>query len=306
MKDSKQRTIIPRGFVPLAVLVTLFLTAPARGDSLTVAARSFVHPELRWPMDATLAAAGFTMIAAAELMDTSIRPVPPEGLDPDEIHWSWDRDQIGKLSPQAADASDIASAAAVAYPMAIAFVSQPPGERFSGTLRRSVVYLESFLLATGTSKLIKNSTDRPRPYTYVPEDQRTDAIYDVTKEEAFQSMPSSHASSTFCGAAFAMTDHLLTRPHAAWPERVGVAFAGGFLAGMTSTLRVSAGKHFPTDVLAGGAIGMASGIAVPLAHRYVTPSRERGPSPSGRAWLQAFGGLLAGVGGGIVAAQSID
>ena len=308
MDDSTRKTGVAGHIAPLAFLIMVLASAPATGDSLTVAehARSFVHPKLRWPKDATFVGAGVAMIAGSRLMDVSVRPVPPEGFDPAVLSWSLDRDQVGKLSPQAADASDIASAASVAYPMVIALVSQPSGERFTGTLRRSVIYLESFLLATGTSSLIKNSVDRPRPYTYVPENQRQDPNYDVTKDEAFQSMPSSHASSSFCGAAFAMTDNLLTRPHASWPERVGVAFTGGFLAGMTSVLRVSAGKHFPSDVLAGGAIGMASGITVPLAHHYVTPVGKRGPSPSRGAWTQAVGGLLAGVGGGILAAQAFD
>jgi len=241
----------------------------------------------------------------AQFVDVSVRSVPPEGLDPGDIHWSFDRGQIGKLDTRAIDASDYASAASMAYPMVVAFASQPPGERFSGMLRRSVVYLESYLLATGTCMIIKNSTDRPRPYTYVPADQRPDdPTYDVTVNEAFQSMPSSHASTSFCGAAFAMTDHLLSRPQAGWTERVGISFAGGLLAGMTSTLRVSAGKHFPSDVLVGGAIGFSSGVAVPLAHHYLTPGGRRAPLPSGRSWLEAISGMCAGVGAGILIAEA--
>ena len=226
--------------VLIAVSAQPALSATAAGaDS---AARS-VHPQVLWPKDGWHVGAGFALIGAASLLEVSIRSVPPQGLDPADIRWSFDREQIGRLNSQAIDPSDIASAVSVAYPMVLAFASQPSGERTRGTLRRSVVYLEAYLLATGTSKLIKNATDRPRPYTYVSVAQRPDdATYDVTESEAFESMPSSHASSSFCGAAFAMTDHLITRPHAGWVERVGVAFTGGLLASMTSTLRVRAGR----------------------------------------------------------------
>lgn len=291
----------------LAGLLTVLAPRPATGAATAGPdpARRPVHPELRTAGDASLLGGGIALIAAAELLEVSVRPVPPEGLDPADIRWSFDRDRIGRFDFRAVRASDLASAASVAYPMALVLATQPAGERFRGTLRRSVVYLESFLLATGTSRLIKNSTDRPRPYTYVPSAQRpNDPTYDVTEHEAFQAMPSSHASSSFCGAAFAMTDHLLSRPQAGWPERAGVAFTGGLLASMTSALRVSAGKHFPSDVIAGGAIGMASGVLVPLAHHYATPIGRRAPLPAGRAWLQAAGGLCAGIGAGVLIVEA--
>jgi len=291
----------------LACLIALLSASTATGATPAGADSALrpVHPEVRWGKDGWHVAGGVGLIAAAQLLDVSIRFVPPGGLDPADIPWGFDRDQIGKLNTDALDASDIASATSVAYPMILAFASQPSGERARGTLRRSVVYLEAYLLATGTSKLIKNSADRPRPYTYVSDAERPDlATYDVTESEAFESMPSSHASSSFCGAAFAMTDHLITRPHAGWVERVGVAFTGGLLASMTSTLRVSAGKHFPSDVLAGGAIGMASGVLVPMVHLYATPSGRRAPRPSGRAWLQALGGMSAGVAAGILVVEA--
>jgi membrane-associated phospholipid phosphatase len=256
-------------------------------------------------MDGSLVGGGIALIAGARLLDVNVRAVPPQGLDPADIRWSFDREQIGKLNTRALGASDLASATSVAYPMVVALVSQPSGQRISGTLKRSVIYLESYLLATATATFIKNSADRPRPYTYVSDAQRQgEAEYDVKDDEAFQSMPSSHASSSFCGAAFAMTDQLISRPHSGWVERVGVAYAGGVLASMTSTLRVSAGKHFPSDVLAGGAIGMASGVLVPMVHLYATPAGRRAPHPSGRAWLQALGGMTAGIVTGILIVEA--
>jgi membrane-associated phospholipid phosphatase len=279
-------------------LVLLLVPAPSIAAS--------PHPEPRWPRDAFHVGLGGAFLAGSELLDVRVRTVPPEGLDPAELHWSIDRERIGRFDAGAVATSDLASAASLTYPMLVAFATQPPGERTSGTMRRAVVYLESYLFATAASRWLKGSLDRPRPYTYVPAaDRPSDATYDVTDEEAFESMPSGHASSSFCGAAFAMTDQLLTRPQAPALERVGVAFGGGLLAGMTSMLRVRAGKHFPSDVLAGGAIGTASGIVVPLTHRYLAGG-TRAPLPSRRAWLEALGGMVAGVGAGVLIVEATD
>lgn len=260
------------------------------------------HPEPRWPRDGIHVAAGAALVGGAELLRVDVRPVPAEGFDRAGIRWSVDRERIGKLDPGAVAPSDVASGAAIAYPMVLAFAMLPAGERTQGAIRRAVTYLESHLLATAATRWLKGSLDRPRPYTYLTVPERPgEATYDVGDEEAFVSMPSGHASASFCGAGFALADHMLTRPRAPALERIAVGFGGGLLAGLTSALRVRAGKHFPSDVLAGGAIGLASGVAVPLAHRHFAGG-ERVGLPRGRAWLEAIGGLCAGVGAGIVLA----
>jgi membrane-associated phospholipid phosphatase len=262
------------------------------------------HPEPRWPRDGIHVATGAALVAGAELLRIEVRPVPAQGFDRADIRWSVDRDQIGRLDSRAVPASDLASGISIAYPMLLAFATQPAGERASGTLRRGVIHLEAYLLATAASRWLKGALDRPRPYTYLAAAERPgEATYDVTDDEAFESMPSGHASASFCGAAFAMTDHLLTRPRAQAIERIGVAFGGGLLAGVTSALRVRAGKHFPSDVLAGGAIGVTSGIVVPLSHRYFSAERHA-PLPSRRAWLEAIAGMVAGVGAGILVVEA--
>jgi len=290
-------------------ILALALAAPpsARAAAPPDSSSRAVAPELRWQREAALVGSGIVLIGAGRQLGVTVRAVPQEGLDPAEIGWSFDRDQVGRIHPSALTASDVASAVTFAYPLVLSLGMQPRGEQISGTLRRSVVYAEAFLLATGVSTLIKNSADRPRPYTYVPPAELPDdPSYDITEDEAFQSMPSSHASTAFCGAAFAITDHLLSRPHAPWLERCGVAFTGGVLAGLTTTYRVRSGKHFPSDILAGGAIGLTSGVTLPLAHRYVSPTGRRTPLPSRGSWLQALGAMVAGVGSGVLIARASD
>lgn len=276
--------------------------ADVRADSLPASSR----PELRWRLDGPLLGAGASLLAVGVSLNTTRKLVPPEGLDRGDVHWSFDRAAIGERSTQAASESDYIRDAVLAYPMAVAFVSQPSETRLSGTLRRSVLYAEAALIAEGIGVVLKNSADRPRPFTYLPADQRpADPGYDVTGSEAFRSMPSGHTTASFCAAAFAMTDHLISRPGAGWVERAAVPFVGGVLAGMTATLRVEAGQHFPSDVIVGGLIGTSSGVAVPLLHGYVGADGRRAPGPSASAWRTAVAGLLAGTGAGILIAQSL-
>jgi len=94
-----------------------------------------------------------------------------------------------------------------------------------------------------------------------------------------------------------MTDYLLSRPDASWAERVGVGLVGGGLAGATSALRVTAGQHFPSDVIAGAGIGIVTGVAVPLLHR------GGRPLPSSEALFEVLGGALVGTLIGVVAVK---
>src|SRR5262245_58374008 len=97
----------------IAILGIIALAAPAgtgvaaQPDSSSRA----ISPHLRWQRESVLLGSGLALIVAGRQLGVTMRPVPPEGLDPAEIHWSLDRDQIGRIHPSALDASDIASAA---------------------------------------------------------------------------------------------------------------------------------------------------------------------------------------------------
>jgi membrane-associated phospholipid phosphatase len=161
---------------------------------------------------------------------------------------------------------------------------------------------EAALLTAGIVTASKVAISRPRPYTYLPESERpADFHYDVTRDQAFMSMPSGHAATTWCAASFALTDYLVSHPDEEWTARATVGFTGSVIATTTSALRVDAGQHFPTDVLAGSAIGFACGAAVPLLHHYLEGG-ERAPLPSSEAWLQSLAGTAAGIGLGLLVA----
>jgi membrane-associated phospholipid phosphatase len=257
--------------------------APAGGST------AVVQPELKLRRELVLTGLAAGMLVTGHLLSVDTRPVPVQGLDPAEIGWSRDRNTVGNRSVSAGTASDWTRNSALAFPAIVVWVTGRPGNRLGGFKTRATEYFETLLVSQGPTVLGKSIWSRPRPYAYLPEAQRPDnALYDVTTSHAFSSMPSGHSSSAWTGASLAMTEELLSRPDASWVERVGVGFVGGGLAGATAALRVEAGQHFPSDVLAGAGVGIATGIAVPLLHR-----GDR-PMPSTKAWLETWGGALAG------------
>jgi len=264
-----------------------------------------IRPELNWKVDVPITAIGAATFLAASIVDADVQVVPPQGLDPSGIDLQIDRDVVGNNDKTSDTASNVFRNASVLYPLALALGMAPEGTRMRSLVDRSALYGEALLFSGGICTLIKYGVSRPRPFTYLPESERPNhSKYRVDETRAFLSMPSGHSCTAWCSAGFAITDHLISRPDASWVERSAVGFMGGLLATSTSALRVEAGQHFPTDVLAGGAIGAAGGVAVPLLHRWYRGS-DRVPMPPARAWLQAVASTVVGVGAGLVIANQI-
>jgi membrane-associated phospholipid phosphatase len=220
--------------------------------------------------------------------------VPPAGLDPRDITWAADRSVVGRSSSGSDRASNWTRNASLVFPFVLALAVAPPGARWEGLTKRGVVYAETLLVSQGATFLGKSLWDRARPFAYLAEaDRPTDRSFDVGTERTFRSMPSGHASSAWTGVTMGLTEYLLSRPQASAWARIAIGFVGGGLAGATSSMRVEAGQHFPSDVLAGAGIGVATGVAVPLLHR-----GDR-PLPSTGAWLETIGGVLAGTLAGV-------
>ena len=289
------------------VVLALCLPTGARGQPATnvdsVSTPYGVHPDRFYPdyrkgREITLSGVGAGFLVTGLLVPVDDREVPAQGFDPAEIAWSVDRDIVGNSSLDADAASDWTRAAALVFPFVLTLVTGHPGERWHGFARRSLVYAETFLIRQGFTSFAKTMLGRARPYAYLSAEERPDdSAFDVSRERTFHSMPSGHTSAAWTGAALGMTEHLLGRSEASWLERAGVGFLGGALAGMTSALRVEAGQHFPSDVVAGAGIGIATGVTVPLLHR------GEQPLPSSKAWAQMMGGALAGTLLGVLVAQ---
>lgn len=148
--------------------------------------------------------------------------------------------------------------------------------------QRGVVAAEALLTSLTATELLKRVVGRPRPYTALAPDAYDElgALADgylaghVTRspdgsvtydDDATASFPSGHTSTVAAGAFAVTTLALLSRPDRR-PAAALWYLAPTALTAVTGYARVRALAHHPTDVLAGGLIGAASGVLVPLAH----------------------------------------
>ena len=166
---------------------------------------------------------------------------------------AFDRVAIGRHDVRGAAVSDWLQYSSIVASPLLTFGTDP-GNRRDGVVA-GLVAIEAMSLAGSTTQLLKSAVHRPRPPGY---EEGVSPPYD------YHSLPSGHATGAFAAAASATTIFALRHPHSrATPW---IAAAGFLVAGTTAALRVEAGRHFPSDVLAGAAIGTAAGIGVPLAH----------------------------------------
>ncbi|MBZ5708831.1 phosphatase PAP2 family protein [Nannocystis pusilla] len=181
-----------------------------------------------------------------------------------------DRRVLGNDNPAAAHASDALLYTAIAAPLvadlADALVT---GRRAPGSYRRAaggwardvVVLFQVLAVNVGLTNLVKYAVRRPRPYSY----DQDNSLGDIRDEEARLSFYSGHASTAF--AMMTAWATIFTLRHSRARAAVPVWLAAIGIAATTALLRVEAGKHFWTDVIAGSIAGTSIGVLVPTLHR---------------------------------------
>jgi membrane-associated phospholipid phosphatase len=137
---------------------------------------------------------------------------------------------------------------------------------------------------------------RERPYVHAQPSPEHESS--LQRHSALESFPAGHNGSAFAIAAAGGTVATM-RGYRLAPL---VWIAGGAIAFVTTYLRMAADRHYFTDLTVGAALGIGTGIAIPLLfHR---PVGER-PSAATR-WLQGAmvsttdvpGGRIVGIGWG--------
>ena len=103
-----------------------------------------------------------------------------------------------------------------------------------------------------------NPFDRPRPSLVDP------AIHPLVAVPHSAAMPSGHASTAFAAAVSVGLVH----PRLRWPLVV--------LAGLIALSRVWLGVHYPTDVIAGAALGAAIALVLWRASLRIFPEARPG------------------------------
>ena len=214
-----------------------------------------LKPAVDIPLTAVTAGAtlyGFSVIYGKE--DTPLESI--KGLRKENLN-GFDRWAAGLHSEKAASVSDLLFYGAMPYPLLLladkAIRHDAPKIAF--------LYLQAMsmtgILYTGVPALI----DRYRPLTYSDEVSLEQRRSGNNRNSFFAGHVALVGTSTFLAAKVFSDYHPDSKlKYVFW----GVAAAA---TGTTAYLRHRAGKHFPTDILAGTAVGALSGILVPHFHK---------------------------------------
>lgn len=173
--------------------------------------------------------------------------------------FSFDRSAVGNNSEKAASYSDFFRTSITLLP--IYFVSNHHTKEDIWPL----VAMSFEVLSTtyGLTNLAKNVARRPRPFTYNDEAPLEKKLMQDAKRSFFSGHTSHTAAFTFFMAKV-VTDY-----HPNMKKGLKAVMWGGavFIPATTAYLRVKAGRHFPTDVIAGYATGALVGFLIPHLHK---------------------------------------
>ncbi|HET9158818.1 MAG TPA: phosphatase PAP2 family protein [Myxococcaceae bacterium] len=205
--------------------------------------------DLAWDIPVSAVAAAAIIVPYA-LTDSIIHPRCPCSIS--EVP-GFDRWAVGHASDAMDTLSTVTAGLAMLAPFAVDLADVGPGTPF---LEDSAVVAETLLVNGALVTLAKYTVQRPIPRVYSP---GTPAY--VNSPSDYRSFYSGHTSNAFA-ALTAMSMTWTLRHGGTWWPWVVTGVAGTSVA----LERVLAGRHFPSDVLAGAAAGTLVGLAVPWLH----------------------------------------
>ncbi|HEY6853309.1 MAG TPA: phosphatase PAP2 family protein [Gemmatimonadales bacterium] len=168
--------------------------------------------------------------------------------------WGLDRRALGARSAAAGTASDAGALGVLGLGgLALVWHRRPSDARGD-----AMAYADAVGWSAVAVQWLKVTIGRERPVMYT-----SGAVAAAADADNQRSFPSSHATVAFSAATAYLV--ISGREHLAHRTRTALLLYGGALA--TGVLRVEAGQHFPTDVLAGAALGSGLGWLAATLHR---------------------------------------
>lgn len=169
-------------------------------------------------------------------------------------------------SRSATPASNIGLGVAALFALTDPILSGVREQSVQAGLVDAIIYSETAVITWALTDVVKMAVRRPRPLAYTEaEAHRDDPEWSNSDTDSALSFFSTHAALT--GAIGATATYLA---FARSPGKLRPWLTLALAVGMTSFVsveRVRAGKHFPTDVLAGAFAGAGIGVLVPHLHR---------------------------------------
>jgi len=173
----------------------------------------------------------------------------------------YDRWAIGNYSPRLSALSSVVAGAELLVPVVADLADSWNGNASWGAIAVDGILLEETLVLSGAlSSYAKSLPMHATPLSYDPAVPESEKRIPQNASSFF----SNHTASAFATAVF--SSYTFQARH---PDSRLVPWVWGGSLGLASTvgsMRVLAGKHFPSDVLAGAAAGALCGYLVPKLH----------------------------------------
>lgn len=177
---------------------------------------------------------------------------------------SFDRRSVFNQSSSAANASDYIRTGITIFPLLL-LTEHHTKEDISALL---VMSTEVMAITYGLTSISKNVTNRTRPSTFNPATPLDERTSNGARESFFSGHTSHTAAASFFLAKVISDYH----PNMAKGKKIALWTLAAGIPATTAYLRVKAGKHFPTDVIAGYAVGAFTGWLVPHLHQAKRPN----------------------------------
>jgi len=257
--------------IPVFLLFFAFASVQAQ-DSLTATncwlCKENQHTTTRpynfgWKHEIPYIASAVGLVTIGIVIDktNSVKPYTPQellGLNRDDIN-AFDRPATYNWEPGLSTASDVLLIGSVLSP--VLFLTNKSTRQNFGWL--ALMSWEVLSINYGMMTTVKNLTNRGRPYIYNP----NVPIEERTGSQSRESFYSGHTSTTAAMSffvAFVLTDY---HPDMKTGYKITIWTIAATYPAVTAYLRVGAGKHFATDVIAAYAIGAFTGWLVPFLHK---------------------------------------
>ena len=198
--------------------------------------------------------------AGALLHEVRSAPLDVSSLNRGSVS-SFDRWAIGFHSAALSNVSSGLAWSEFSLPVALASWEIVRGQRpWHGAVTDAVILQEALMISNSLSNYAKSFPVHSTPLTY----DASVGMDEKRKPQNVSSFFSNHTSTAFTIATFTGYTYQLRHPDSKlvpWVWGTGLSMAAG-----VGALRVMAGKHFPSDVLMGAAVGSLCGYFTPRLH----------------------------------------
>jgi membrane-associated phospholipid phosphatase len=227
------------------LLLSVAAAPPARADSDEVYE---FRPKVDVPVMTVSAVLGLSYLLNDELAPPHCAPRCAPGALP-----AFDRATAGRYDRNAGTVSDVA--------ILLTLTGGALTAGLDGGLVDVLIAVQAVLVSSAITVPMTMAVRRPRPFVY----GEKASLDERNSGGAALSFPSGHVANAFAAALAAFHGVHARHPDSSLPWLVlGVGLA---LSTTVAFGRVLGGEHFPSDVVAGAAIGSAVGWLVPELHR---------------------------------------